>query len=165
MDISSCPSPSDSDKTGHDCRRQGVWRRFMNRLGLTSNSKEAPVKTSHRSLFSCGALRSRVSKRTAGVQDKLPRVHRKKNKRVPGHVVFDDSSKAEVWNDILQNSILGSGLVVKATLCNRATRKIYAYGPDDFTPSMEQLDVLLDMLHVSMLLSKLALLVQIFYIF
>ncbi|KER31948.1 hypothetical protein T265_01883 [Opisthorchis viverrini] len=54
---------------------------------------------------------------------------------------FDHSTSADVWNQIIKDSILGSGLIVKAVLCNRSSRAIYAYGPQDFTPSVQQIDV------------------------
>ncbi|OON14758.1 hypothetical protein X801_09448 [Opisthorchis viverrini] len=59
---------------------------------------------------------------------------------------FDHSTSADVWNQIIKDSILGSGLIVKAVLCNRSSRAIYAYGPQDFTPSVQQIDVLLGLL-------------------
>ncbi|KAF5405250.1 hypothetical protein PHET_01217 [Paragonimus heterotremus] len=59
---------------------------------------------------------------------------------------FEQSTNADVWNQIVKDSILGTGVVLKSALCNRLSRGIYAYGPEGFTPSVEQLDIILSLL-------------------
>ncbi|CAL8092594.1 unnamed protein product [Calicophoron daubneyi] len=78
--------------------------------------------------------------------DKTPTVVRQKNDSVQGTVMFDQTSHPDVWNQIVKESILGTGLISKAVLCNRQTRAIYAYGPEGFTPSTEQLGTVMSLL-------------------
>ncbi|KAF7260868.1 hypothetical protein EG68_02530 [Paragonimus skrjabini miyazakii] len=59
---------------------------------------------------------------------------------------FEESTNADVWNQIVKDSILGTGAVLKSALCNRLSRGIHAYGPEGFTPSVEQLDIILSLL-------------------
>uniref|UniRef100_A0A095AFX3 Uncharacterized protein n=1 Tax=Schistosoma haematobium TaxID=6185 RepID=A0A095AFX3_SCHHA len=55
-------------------------------------------------------------------------------------LLFDQTSNSDVYDRILKNSILGTRLVKKAVICNRRSGAINAYGPEDFTPSIEQIN-------------------------
>nr|CAH8864384.1 unnamed protein product [Trichobilharzia regenti] len=57
-----------------------------------------------------------------------------------GNQSFDQTTHSDVYDRILKNSILGTKLVKKAVICNRNSGAINAYGPEDFTPSVEQIN-------------------------
>ncbi|TGZ63924.1 hypothetical protein CRM22_006658 [Opisthorchis felineus] len=130
-------------------KKPSRWRRMIGWFRTDSDKTNQPDKTKRSSLFSCTMRRSRRSRaggKGTDIHDKASHVLRKKNIRVDGRVLFDHSTNADVWNQIIKDSILGSGLIVKAVLCNRNSRAIYAYGPQDFTPSVQQIDILLGLL-------------------
>ncbi|CAH8626977.1 unnamed protein product [Schistosoma rodhaini] len=74
------------------------------------------------------------------VHDKRSIVKRRKYKEIQGTVIFDQTTSSDVYDRILKNSILGTRLVKKAVICNRRSGAINAYGPEDFTPSIEQIN-------------------------
>ncbi|CAH8542491.1 unnamed protein product [Schistosoma turkestanicum] len=53
---------------------------------------------------------------------------------------FDYTTSSDVYDRILKNSILGTRLIKKSVICNRRSGAIIAYGPEDFTPSIEQIN-------------------------
>ncbi|KAH9581234.1 hypothetical protein MS3_00008431 [Schistosoma haematobium] len=81
-----------------------------------------------------------TGKNKENVHDKRSSVKRRKYEEIQGNVVFDQTSNSDVYDRILKNSILGTRLVKKAVICNRRSGAINAYGPEDFTPSIEQIN-------------------------
>ncbi|CAH8864551.1 unnamed protein product [Trichobilharzia szidati] len=88
----------------------------------------------------CSTFSNWFNKNKENVHDKRSTVKHKKYKEVQGTVMFDQTTHSDVYDRILKNSILGTKLVKKAVICNRNSGAINAYGPEDFTPSVEQIN-------------------------
>ncbi|TNN10804.1 hypothetical protein EWB00_005070 [Schistosoma japonicum] len=111
-------------------------------LETISNST---VNNSH--LHGCSTISNWFNiKSKDSIHDKRSIVKRRKYKEVQGTVTFDHTTQSDVYDRILKNSILGTKLIRKAVICNRYTGAINAYGPEDFTPSVEQINRLLMLL-------------------
>ncbi|KAL3317231.1 hypothetical protein Ciccas_004111 [Cichlidogyrus casuarinus] len=59
---------------------------------------------------------------------------------------FDDLLCPELWNSVIQGSLMKSNLIQHCLIFNRKSRKIHGYAPEGFTSSLEQNAVVLDLL-------------------
>lgn len=55
---------------------------------------------------------------------------------------IDQTGNNELWQKIVDNSLVGTGVAEKAAICNIESGGIIAYGPESFTPSVEQVQYL-----------------------
>ncbi|CAH8590170.1 unnamed protein product [Heterobilharzia americana] len=111
-------------------------------MASTQPSTET-ISTASTHVRGCSTFSNWFTRGRDNVHDKRPTVKQKKYKEVPGTVIFDQTSCPDVYDRILKNSILGTKLAKKAVICSRNTGAINAYGPEDFTPSVEQINKVL----------------------
>jgi len=90
---------------------------------------------------------SKTSKTLFGSFRKSNSVSKKKSfkgKNAGGTVYVEETSNKEVWQNIVNNSLLGTHILTKAAICNMSSGGLFAYGPEDFTPTVEQIGILVN---------------------
>jgi len=62
-------------------------------------------------------------------------------------VLLDKASNYQMWQNIVNKSLVGTKLLTKAALVNHKTGRVHACNPEEFTPTIEQAQVLLGGIH------------------
>jgi len=113
--------------------------------------EETIVKASANACTACPTEEAKPptksSKTMFGSFRKSNRVNKKKTfkgKNAEGTVYVEETSNKEVWQNIIDNSLLGTHILTKAAICNMSSGGLFAYGPEDFTPTVEQIGILVN---------------------
>ncbi|VDM00630.1 unnamed protein product [Schistocephalus solidus] len=125
-----------------------AWTRFIRAFKSGEEGKMPKTKEGKHRSFTCGLSKrkSRSKEEKTTKVEQSSKLKRTKNPKVKGNVSFEKNGQSEMWDGVVKKSLCGTKIVIKAVICNADSRKIYAYEPSDFTPSMEQCQKVMELM-------------------